>query len=171
MLIQVIKVMWIHANLDADPDPQHWFPYPTIPFTDVLWTIGQFVSLSDLSIQWRPTSAVVCRYRTWSSTIKENFFWWIISNIKWAWKTWNRSVWNCDVWQTQNNIILNLKFDKWKKMQKSIAISTFFLQKIYIWTNKPSRAIQKFMCTMINLHCWRSYPNRRYSLRKRSLIN
>ncbi len=43
MLIQVIKVMWIHAILDADPDPQHWFPYPTIPFTDVLWTIGQLV--------------------------------------------------------------------------------------------------------------------------------
>ncbi len=37
-------------------------------------------------------------------------------------------------------------------MQKIIAISTCFLQKINISSNKPSITIQKFRCTLTNLN-------------------
>ena len=37
-------------------------------------------------------------------------------------------------------------------MQKIIAISTCFLQKINILSNKPSKTIQKFRCTLTNLN-------------------
>jgi hypothetical protein len=37
-------------------------------------------------------------------------------------------------------------------MQKVIAISTCFLQKINILSNKPSKTIQKFRCTLTNLN-------------------
>jgi hypothetical protein len=37
-------------------------------------------------------------------------------------------------------------------MQKIIAISTCFLQKINISSNKPSKTIQKFRCTLTNLN-------------------
>jgi hypothetical protein len=91
------------------------------------------------------------------------FLGWIISNLKGAWKH-GICVWKISkkvdletvfgliqfyIWNTQTNVIFNLNFDKWKKMQKIIAISTCFLQKIYIWTNKSSRPIQKFWCTLL----------------------
>jgi hypothetical protein len=37
-------------------------------------------------------------------------------------------------------------------MQKIKAISTCFLQKIIILSNKPSKTIQKFRCTLTNLN-------------------
>jgi hypothetical protein len=37
-------------------------------------------------------------------------------------------------------------------MQKIIAISTCFLQKINISSNKPNKPLQKFRCTLTNLN-------------------
>jgi hypothetical protein len=37
-------------------------------------------------------------------------------------------------------------------MHKIISISTCFLQKINILSNKPSKTIQKFQCTLTNLN-------------------